>query len=63
MTPWRAKMEEQGLFGDGGEAKVMDLGTDGELVETIDLNDNDKKAGKARLQFGTPKHEGGAHYL
>jgi len=26
MTPWKAKMEEQGLFGGGGEAKAMDLG-------------------------------------
>ena len=43
--------------------KLRIWGAGGGLVEAADPNDGDGKAGKARLQFGRPKHEGGARYL
>ena len=43
--------------------KLQIYGVGGRLAEVADPNDGDRKAEKARLQFGVPKHEGGARYL
>ena len=43
--------------------KLRIYGTGGRLAEASESNDGGGKVGKARWQFGMPKHEGGTRYL